>query len=348
MIKKILIFIVMILMLCSTAYANDELKVITKEYEFTSTTQDYDYKAPKTIKEENVEYILQNIEYEVVGQKSIYETINETIFKELTQEGLLKESDADFKQYFSVNENGYIGTIKIQGVTFEEQTVTGRTASHVVYYNYDLQSEEPEPKSELQTLYHDEETDCDVLVTLPLTELKKSSKGEWINNINAECMHRSIYEDVYLLNDGTKLSYDTEKPVYKGYETVLLKQFGLSLDTSGITDSRWIEQKITKDGITTRLAGYMIERLAYKYIAVYSGSFDIPDMILYDATAYYEGTLSKQIVSGTEYTVKAIATYEEIPKQRKNTTAAVVAGTSSGVIALCGLIVFLKKKKNQR
>ncbi len=348
MIKKILIFILMILMLCSTAYADDELKTITKEYEFTSTTQDYDYKAPKTIKEESIEYILQNIEYEVAEQKPIYETVNETISKELTQRELLKESDADFERYVYVNEDGYIGTIKLQGVTFEEQTVTGRTASHIVYYNYDFQSEEPNPKDDIQTLYHDEETDCDVLVTLPFTELKKTSKGEWVNNINAECMHRSIYDDVYLLNDGTKLNYDTENPAYKDYETVLLKQFGLSPDTSRITGSRWIEAKTTEDGITTRLAGYTIERLTYKYTAVYSGSFDIPDMILYDATAYYEGTLSKQLVSGTEYTVKAIATYQEIPKQRKNTTAAVVAGTSSGVIALCGLIVFLKKKKNQK
>jgi hypothetical protein len=206
--------------------------------------------------------------------------------------------------------------------------------------------EEPTPASELDVLYHDEETNCDVLVTLQFQKLRKTTIPHWEENIVVEHMHRSIYEEEYLLNDGTRLSFSESKPIYDGIEEKLLSQMGLSTSTHRIIDSEWLSETTSEDGVTSRLAGYLVERNVTGYKAIYSGTFDIPDMLVYDATVIYEGNLSKQVESGAEYTVKAIVTYEEV-QEKKNNTAAVIVGTSSGIIALCGLVVFLKQRKKK-
>ncbi len=343
--KTIILLLACLLLMCTSAYADDELKVITMEYEFISQSSDFIYPADEYIIQDDVEYILQNIEYEVIKKSPVYETKTQEFKREVKTEGVRNQDEVDFNDYMSIHEDGYIGTIGLSDIASEERVITGRTASQVICCNFGYQAQEPKPDNEVKTLYYDEETECDVLVKLPFNRLKILSGPEWKGTVNCECIHRSIYDDVYLLNDGTQLRYDSNKPEFKDYEYIILTQLGLSVDTHRITDGKWLDDISTNDDLTIRKAEYIIERLETKYQAVYSGSFDIPDMTVLDITAMYKGTLSKEVFKGYEFKVKAIAYYEEVPK--KSNIPAVVAGTGSGIIALCGLIVFLKKRKKK-
>ena len=345
--KKTALLFIALLLLCTTAYADDDIKTVTKEYEFTTTSEDFDYDVPETITEDETDYLLLGIEYQILNEETLYETQTETFSQEILMEGVEQDDDSIFEDEVTIDEVGYSGTIPIKEIIYSERIVTGRTASHKVEYDFGLQMEEPSPASELDAFYHDEETNCDVLVTLQFQKLKETRKPHWEANIVVEHMHRSIYENEYLLNEGTRLSFSERRPIYKGIEEKLLSQMGLSTSTHKITGSEWLSETSTEDGVTSRLAGYTVERYATGYTAIYSGTFDIPDMLVYDATAIYEGELSKQIETDTEYTVKAIVTYEEV-REKKNNTAAVIVGTSSGIIALCGLVVFLKKRKAKK
>ena len=346
--KKIALVLIMIMLICTTAYADDEIKIITKEYEFTTTSDNFDYDVSEVITEEETGYILQDIEYQIMSEETLYETQTETFSQEFFMEGVEKDDDSIFEDSETIEEDGYLGNIPLNEVEYTERIVTGRTASHKVEYDFGLQMEKPTPASALDALYHDEETNCDVLVTLQFRKLKETIKPHWEDNIVVEHMYRSIYEDEYLLNDGTKLLFSESKPTYEGIEEKLLNQMGLPNSTYKITGSKWLGEQVAEEGVTSRLAGYTVERLVTGYKAIYSGTFDIPDMLVHDATAKYEGELSKRIETGIEYTVKVIATYKEIQEEKRNNTPAVVIGTSSGIIALCGLVVLLKKRKAKK
>ena len=345
--KKTALLLITLLLLCTTVYADDGIKTIAKEYEFTATSDDFDYDVPEAITEDETVYILQGLEYQILNEETLYETQMETFSQEILMEGIEKDDDSIFEDVVTINEDGYSGTIPLKEIVYSERIVTGRTASHKVEYDFGLQVEEPTPASELDALYYDEETNCNVLVTLQFQKLKETTKPHWEENIVVENMHRSICEEEYLLNDGTKLSFLESQPIYEGIEETLLNQMGLSTSTHKITGSEWLSETVTEDRVASRLAGYTVERYVTGYTAIYYGTFDIPDMLVYDATAIYEGQLSKQIETGTKYTVKAIVTYEGV-REKKNNTAAVIVGTSSGIIALCGLVVFLKRKKAKK
>jgi hypothetical protein len=352
-----------------TALAADESNTILKEYEFTTEGNEFNYDAPLEIIDDGIKYQRKDIEYEVLSKVSKVDTKSKLFKVEKKKEGLKAKDDSVFKEYIDINEDGYKGKILLKEVTYEDKCIRGRIASHKVEYDYGLQVEEPKPISSLDTIYHDEETNSDVPVTLDFIELKQTEKPHWEHNIHVYQTYRSIYEDEYLLVDGTRLSFDSDKPQYEGIEDKILKQMRLDPEKHIISDSKWLTKCVTKDGLTSRLANYTIKRYVTGYAAIYSATFDVPDIVSYDATAIYESELTKKVSIGTEYKVKAIVTYEKIkPNDKKEekkeekkvveiepetetppkkSNVAVIVGTSTGVIVLCFLVFLLRKRKKK-
>lgn len=185
-----------------------------------------------------------------------------------------------------------------------------------------------------------------MLATLDFVNLKESN-AQWEDNIHVEQTYRSIYEDEYLLIDGTRLHFNSDQPEYEGFEDKLLAQMRLKKESYRIVDSKWIGEVKTSDGQTTRVARYTVNRYVKDYTGIYTGSFDLPNIIAYDGKAVYEGVLENQEPNGKEYLVKAIVTYEEKPLPPKRNIAPIVAGTTGGVIGLCGLVFMLMKRRKK-
>jgi len=256
-----------------------------------------------------------------------------------------EKDDTVFVEFFEINEETYEGEIPLKEITYTESLITGRTASDTKEYAYGLQSTKPIPTATLDVLYHDDKTNSDVLATLNFLKLKESN-AQWEDNIHVEQTYRSIYEDEYLLIDGTRLLFNSDKPDYEGFEDELLAQMRLKKESYRIVDSKWLGEVQTSDGQTIRVARYTVNRYVKDYTGIYTGSFDLPNIIAYDGKAVYEGILEDQEPNGKEYLVTAIVTYEQIPQPVKKNIAPIVAGASGGVIGLCGLVFFLIKKRN--
>ncbi len=345
--KTILVIVTVLMLFITTAFATDQPQTIVKEYEFITDNTNFDYDAPMEMTDNDIKYQRKDVQYEIIKETS-QATIDIKVFEmELAEKGLEEKDDSLFEKVLQVDEDGFVGGLPLKEIVYTERKVTGRIASHTVEYNYNLQTEAPKPLSTLDVLYHDEKTNVDVLVTLDFVKLKETVKSHLENNIHVEQTYRSIYEDIYMLADGTRLSFFADKPQFEGIEEKILDQMRFDAKHYIITDSHWEGETLTKDGKTTRLAGYTVDRYVIGYSATYSGTFDIPNMLVYDATAVYEAELSKKVPNGTEYVVKATVTYEEMIAEQRNYVGA-IAGAATGLIALCGLVIFLVKRKRKK
>jgi len=339
--------LILLMLIPNIVFAEEqqELRTITKEYQFTATSHVFEYEPQKEIKEDGIKYQFKSIDYELIGETDLFVSTEETFTHEIEQLGMSEKDDTVFAEFIEVTEEGFEGEIPLKEITYTEILITGRTASDTKEYAYGLQSTKPIPPDTLDVLYHDDETNSDVLATLNFLKLKESN-AQWEDNIHVEQTYRSIYEDEYLLIDGIRLFFNSDKPDYEGFEDELLAQMRLKKESYRIVDSKWLGEAQTSDGQTIRVARYIVNRYVKDYTGIYTGSFDLPNIIAYDGKAVYEGVLENQEPNGKEYLVKAIVTYEQIPQPVKKNIAPIVAGASGGVIGLCGLVFFLIKKRN--
>lgn len=319
--KKATIFLLVFMMLIpNQAFADEkpkELEELIKEYEFISTETDYNYKSPNQITEDEKVFNLRDIEYEIISEKQLYTTVTEVITKEVIEEGLTEE-DSLFAESIEVDEDGFVGVIPLKEIIYSENIETDRIGSHTATYDYGFQSSPPDPSKTLDVLVTDKRTGMDVLANLPLSDLK-SGASSWENNMHALQIYRSIYEDEYLLTDGTRLSFLSDKPEFDGFADSILLVMRLSSDDYRIIGSAWIDDLSSSDGSYMRTAEYEVERLLTDYIAVYSGSFDLPDILTYTATAVYEGELTEAVYYVIKSQIQTIVRMNKVMGQINET-----------------------------
>ena len=348
--KRLSLLLLLLMLIPSIAFAEEtesELETITREFPFTTNASEFDYTPPDQIATCGKTYYLKNTEYELLSEEKLFITVTETITKAVTEAGLSEKDDSLFAETMEIDENDFVGTIPLKEIIYTEEIETDRVGTYTTEYDYGYQTSAPDAAKTLDVLVTDKRTGLDVLACLPLVELK-NGVASWKDSVHAILVHRSSYADEYLLSNGVRLPYSAEIPEHSGCYESLLLDMRLSSEDYRITGSRWLNELSSSDGNYTRTAEYTIERLVTRYTAVYSGSFDLPDILTYTATAIYEGELFKEEPNGVEYQVKAIVTYEEKPERKSGTAAAAIVGGSTGVIALCGLSFILMKRRKQK
>lgn len=323
--------------------AND---TITKEYEFTSQTPVYRYDAPENITEGGVLYIRKEIKYELLETIPITETQTQVFTEIRNKDGMAKKDDDIFAKTLSIEKDGFVGEIPRVSVAYTEQKTEGASKAYTTTINYGAQVEKPTPPLTTDRIINN------ATVKFTFVEMKQSA-AYWEPNFIAQL--NCGVGDLPSLDDAT--------PAYQGYERTLLELMRLDPHQYVIRGARWVAGKTG----TSRLAEFEISRYVIDYTAIYEASIKQPDKISYDAVAKYEGELSKDMQMGSEYRVMAVVTYEPAvkalptptqsatpepspaptppPQQSNFPTVAVVAG--GGVIVLAGVLLFLKKRKQQ-
>ena len=142
-----------------------------------------------------------------------------------------------------------------------------------------------------------------------------------------------MLEDVFI-------PYNEEIPAIDGFESVLLDSLSLSREQYRITGFQWTGEPYEQDGVFHRDATASGQRYAASYRAVYSGTVSLPDVPGYDAVATYTGTIQKP-TGKTEYTVKAVATYEKEPTSEPEAQSQPNTGLTPIQIVLLSVAAFL-------
>ncbi|MDL2225570.1 hypothetical protein LJC20_05170 [Eubacteriales bacterium OttesenSCG-928-M02] len=330
-----------------TAWAQGEQDgdTLIKEYTFETDSRDAAYEdAPEEITEDGRVFYRGEITYEVVDERE--ETKTEQALYERTseKEGLSYKDDSRFPTEFEVDEDGFAGIIPLSEIVYNPRKVTGRSVYHTAEYDYGYQTTIPEPLPKLDALYFDKATRCEVLAPLTYLGIRMVEDWHWEDNFLSEHLYRSIDADTYYLRDRTALSFDTEKPEYVGIEDRLLSQMRLDPDHYQIIGSRWVDEKTQDGNVYARQAQYIMKRYVSRHVATYGDTIQIPNILVYDAVAYYKGTLEKEIVVGHIYTIKATVSYRGEPPV--DHTWKWAAG--GGIVAICGLVFFLIRRKRRK
>lgn len=119
----------------------------------------------------------------------------------------------------------------------------------------------------------------------------------------------------YVLGD-VFIPYQEETPALEGAESVLLDSLDLNPEQYRLTKFQWTGEPYEENGVMYRNAEASGQRYAASYRAVYSGTVSLPDVPGYDAVATYTGTVQHP-TGETEYTVKAVASYERLESEEK-------------------------------
>ena len=316
--------------------------VITKDYEFTTTNPDY------------TKYTVDNIGKGEL--KDIPTTVKNGFFtvKRVTdiEISLLSEERPEVKTYTNLTEKEVpsdkkeitVGgkTLKLLKTEWDEET-TDRTAAtgSITKYGYNKQPSFPDTKTLSYTANGKVYTTTGYLTSVKQTGQSYSEDfsvtGKFVGDEDVE------YYDL----DGARIENNPSSPAFAGYESTILKYFGLDASTYKLTGAKWTSDYKTEDGETVRYAKFYGKKLSNNWTAYYQEDFtkNSPDVItsstVYEATCYY-GEQEDSI-----YNVKVTVEYgkTEIIVGR-------VVAVSAGVLVLAGLLTFFlmalaKKKKKE-
>lgn len=297
---------------------------------FTVSYADYDSFSPEhEIEVDGEKYVFQNFR--------IIKDDNKTF--EVTVDNLMKREYNAPENTVNPNNNAQSG--KLINTVFSESKETGRTetvSKNVSYSKVQLDYTIPQT---YKTKYTDEKTSTAIDVQLKLDNTVKSDTY-WIDTDGLKGVVTG-YDALYynLNNSDTQIPKNEKQPVYKGYESAILKSLELS-DDYKITGSSWDgEAYYNAEGVLCRNCIYDAQLKVCDITASYSATVDLPDIITYTATSTYEDEKSSL------YTIEA--EYEKAETEKSISTPVIVAGIVIGLLILAALIagtlVYLSKKK---
>ena len=111
--KKATTILLILLLFPTMAFAEEptELKTITKEYEFETTSHIFECEPPDKVTEDGVVYFLKTVEYEELDREDLFIESTESITKEIVKEKMLSQDDTVFDKIITVDDLkvGFIG-----------------------------------------------------------------------------------------------------------------------------------------------------------------------------------------------------------------------------------------------
>ena len=310
--------------------------IITLEQEFTTTSKPFHANFEEITEQGEITYHLKSIEYTVLSEKKLEQPA--TVTQQVEYSELLSQN-AEAPQTITIEADGKRIEGTLTGIEYTPITITGRETEASAFTDYGLDVNLPTPPNTKEIQYTDPQTGKTVSAVLSFDHLEVLDDFSWRSDVTIPLTF-SYYDSFGYVLEDVFIPYNEEIPAIDGFESVLLDSLSLSREQYRITGFQWTGEPYEQDGVFHRDATASGQRYAASYRAVYSGTVSLPDVPGYDAVATYTGTIQKP-TGKTEYTVKAVATYEKEPTSEPEAQSQPNTGLTPIQIVLLSVAAFL-------
>lgn len=320
--KRILAAAVMLFVL-TTQFA---FAAIEKEYTFTTTDADYAKKTVADLGKGEMKDIPKQIKagwLKVSEASGITYTLKikvepeEVVYENLLEKNLPKDAE-------QIEKDGK--TLKLADTDWESEKRSALTGT-LTKKGYDEKPDFPATK-ELSVVL---DNGAEIKTTGKLKSVSASGQS-YSKNFSVTGKFIGDPDVSYYDLNGTLIPNNPETPLFKGYESIILKHFGMNPSRYRITSGKWTSDYIEEDGQTVRYAKFSGQRKASDWTAYYEEELkdNSPSPEIYTATCKYG---SKETV----YTVTAKVSYAK----SRFTVLGLIAVGSAAVIIIAAFIILI-------
>ena len=310
---------------------------LTMMKEIISLDRNEQIEFAETITEDGKTYRLIDVSSSVISDTAVTE---EQVLS-VQREEIVADKSASIADTYT--QDGV--TYSLKDIQFQPHEITDYTATVTEDVLLGPAVSQPDADDSITVPYHIDEYDLTLDCTLPLSSVSSGSPY-WLDDVR---IPMQIYDTgaLYMEFNGQIIPFDGSTPPLAGFENLFLGYLGLSGDTYRLTSAVWDGESYTENGTECRDAIISGSRLVSDYTAHYGGEITLPPFTVYDATATYE-TVQTVETGETEYTIQAVAQYEEDP----STLTAVIIGAAVGIIGIAAavavILAILAKRRKRK
>lgn len=235
-------------------------------------------------------------------------------------------------------------------VVWSRAKQTGRKASYAITYSFGSQVQGVKAPSAVRALYYDRTTSTNVLARLSL--IRQISQPSTPATETERFFHVSTYPDVYPLFAGARLPYAADAPTFtgEGVSDALLASMYYDASVYSVVASRWDGPQTSNADGYGRWAVYTLRRAGTTNSAIYGGDVSLPDVRVYDGTAYYSddatAVAAAHEASSTTTTTPPTKPADKPDQRPRRIWPFVVAAAAA--LAAAGVVAFWYKRRKKR
>ncbi|MHB1341068.1 MAG: hypothetical protein ACYCX5_04820 [Coriobacteriia bacterium] len=256
------------------------------------------------------------------------------------------------------NNSVFPATIVVDGrelartrVVWSRAKQTGRKSSYAITYSFGSQVQGVKAPSTVRALYYDRNTSTNVLARLSL--IRQISQPSTPATETERFFHVSTYPDVYPLFAGARLPYSSDAPTFtgEGVSDALLASMYYDSSVYSVVASRWDGPQTSNADGYGRWAVYTLRRAGTSNSAIYGGDVSLPDVRVYNGTAYYSddatAVAAAHEASSTTTTTPPPTKPADKPDQRPSRIWPLVVAAAAA-LAAAGMVAFWYKRRKKR
>lgn len=235
-------------------------------------------------------------------------------------------------------------------VVWSHAKQTGRKSSYAITYSFGSQVQGVKAPSAVRALYYDRTTSTNILARLSL--IRQISQPSTPATETERFFHVSTYPDVYPLFAGARLPYAADAPAFtgEGVSDALLASMYYDASVYSVVASRWDGPQTSNANGYGRWAVYTLRRAGTTNSAIYGGDVSLPDVRVYDGTAYYSddatAVAAAHEASSTTSTTPPAKPADKPDQRPRRIWPFVVAAAAA--LAAAGVVAFWYKRRKKR
>lgn len=336
--------------ICTNCFAAGTENSVTKSEVYMSYSKDKTYNFKQEITENNQQYKLGDVKYEIVSEDKEMQKKHETAEerKENLYSKIYDISNAESVKDLPKHKEITVGDTKYQAqlekIEYENIKISNRTAdvsTTAKFLKADI-------KDSIDYDYKDEDTGLTYTVSIPKESEVETSETKTSTSVFPVVFHK-IESGIVVINGKNVPIQDGNTPISSGYFPDLKAESDYKNSDGEITALTWDGGTYTSNGELCRNALATLTTSENLWTATYSGTANLPDADGYNAILTY-GIDVDEPTGRTNYQIRATATYNpvEVPADNTATTIYIIVGLVILAILIAVILAVIARNKKSK